>query len=298
VRRTAFDRARFALLDVRGFVRRVYEGAAEANVPFLASGLTFDALVAAVPFLFLLISVVGYVLSAQADRAQIELGDYLRRFLPNAPPGVTNDPFRPIVELFERLIAQRGTFGLLGVPLFVWLSTRLFGSLRAALNEVFDTDDRRPWLRGKAEDIVMVLIVTILFVVNTALGQGVEILAGLYPSLGFLQFLVAQFLAFAGMVILFVLIFRYTVSYRIRRDTALFAALVCALGFELARLLLGVYVRTFMTAGSLVGDATVAAILLFVLWTYYMAVVFLMGGQVAQVYELRRRQAEARWLLN
>ena len=298
VHRTALDRARFVWHDVRGFIRRVYEGAAEANVPFLASGLTFDALIAAIPLLLLLLSVAGYVLSAQADRAQLELHDYLRRFLPEAAPGAAADPFAPFVKLFEGLINERGTFSLLGVPLFVLLSTRLFGSLRAALNEVFDTDDRRPWLRGKAEDVALVIVVTILFIVNTALGQGVEIVAGRYPQLGFLEFLGAQVLAFAAMVVLFVLIFRFTVAHRIRRDTALFAALICAAGFELARFVLGLVVQHFLGKEGIVGDATIGALLLFVVWTYYMACVFLIGGQIAQVYELRRRQAQQRWLLH
>ena len=297
MRRTAVDRARFAWHDVQGFVRRVYEGAAEANVPFLASGLTFDALIAAVPLLLLLLSVAGYVLSARADRAQLELSVYLRRFLPNAPPGVADDPFRPIVELFQHLIEQRGTFGLLGVPLFVWLSTRLFGSLRAALNEVFDTDDRRSWLRGKAEDLTLVIVVTALFIFNTALGLGVELVASRYPVLGVYQFLAAQLLAFVAIVVLFALIFRYTVAHRIRRDTTLFAALICAFGFEIARYVLGAYMQSMIGTGRLVTDATLGALLAFVIWTYYMAFVFLVGGQIAQVYELRRRQAQQRWLI-
>jgi membrane protein len=282
VHRTALDKARFVWHDITGFLRRVYEGADEANVAFLASGLAFDALLAAIPFLFLIVSVAGYVLSAQADRAQLEVHDYLRRFLPDAPPGVSSDPFSPAVELLVKLVGERDTFSLVGFPLFVWLSTRLFGSLRAALNEVFDVEDRRGWIKGKAEDVVMVFIVTILFVVNTALGQGVEIATTLIPAIGFAQYFIAQVLAFFALVTLFVLVFRYAPARRIRRDTAVIAALICAFGFELARFFLGLYIGHLLSPSRIVRDATIAALLLFVVWTYYMAFVFLIGGQIAQ----------------
>lgn len=294
LRRTPVDRARFVLHDIRGFVHRVYESAAEANVPFLASGLTFDALLALVPFIFLLLSVAGYILSAEAGRAQLAIDEYLRRFLPTTH-GATS-PFAPVLDLAARIVNGRHALGLLGVPLFVWFSTRLFGSLRTVLNEVFDTEDRRGWLRGKLRDVGLVLVITMLFIVNTALSQGIEILARLnvFQQFSYLEYLAAQLLAFLAVVSVFVVIFRYAPAVRIRRDTALFAGFICAFGFEIAKVLLGLYVESFVRPATLVSDATLAALILFVLWTYYMAYVFLIGGSIAQVYELRRRQAEHR----
>jgi len=297
VRLTAIDRARFIWHDVRAFVVRVYEGAVEANVPFLASGLSFDALLAAVPFIFLLLAVAGYVLSVRAGHAQLEIDDYLRRYILPASDDPSS-PFAPVLALAERVVGARGTLGLLGVPLFVWFSTRLFGSLRAALNEVFDTRETRSWVRGKLQDVLLVGITTLLFVVNAALSQGVTLLAQLNLfGLGFLAFFVAQLLAFASVVTVFVVIFRYAPAYHMRRDTALFAALICALGFEAAKQVSGLYIRNMVHPNAIVSDATIGGILLFVLWTYYMALVFLLGGQIAQVYDLRRRQGQQRLLL-
>jgi len=297
-RPTTLDRVRFAAHDVRGFVGRVIEGAGESNVPFLASGLTFDALLAAVPFLLLVLSVVGYVLSAEAGRAQIEIHDYLQRYLPSMPIHGT-DPFAPVLNIVERIVRERGTLTVVAIPAFVWFSTRLFGSLRAALNEVFDVEDTRPWLRGKMDDIALVIVTTLLFLINTALSQGVELLARFNPyGLGFLEFFAAQVLAFALVVALFTIIFRYGPAHKLRRSTALVAALICAFGFESAKLILGLWFERMLDPRQMVRDATIAGVLLFVLWTYYMAFVFLIGGQIAQVYDLRRRQREQRFLLH
>ena len=298
MRLTSVDRVRFALHDVRGFIVRVYEGAAEANVPFLASGLSFDALLAAIPFVFLLLSVAGYILSAQAGTAQLDIDVYLQQILPS-PRGDGPSPFAPILVLLTRAIEARGTLGLIAVPAFIWFSTRLFGSLRAALNEVFDTRETRSWLMGKVQDILLVLVTTILFVINVLLGQGIELLAERnVVGLDFLQFFAAKVLAFASAVVVFVVVFRYAPAHRLRRDTAVFAALICAGGFELAKLLLGIYIRMVMGNHGLVSDATITAVLLFVVWVYYMSFVFLLGGQIAQVYDLRRRLGQQRLLLN
>ncbi len=298
LRLTALDRARFVWHDVRNFVGRVYEGAAEANVPFLASALTFDALLAAVPLVLLILSVVGYVLSAGADRAQLEIEAYLRRFLPGPAAPDAADPFAPALRFLQGVVRERDKLTLYGVPLFVWFSTRLFGSLRATLCEVFDTEETRSWLKGKAVDVALVLVATFLFLANTAFSEGVElVLARSRVGLGFLQFFGAQLLAFLMVAALFIVVFRYAPARHVRWDTALVAAVICALGFEVAKHLLGLYFQNMIRPDALVSDATLGGLLLFVLWTYYMAFVFLIGGQIAQVYELRRRQRAQRLLL-
>jgi membrane protein len=297
LRRTALDRVRFAWHDVRSFVGRVYEGAAEANVPFLASGLTFDALLAAVPLVFLVLSVAGYFLSARAGRLDLQIHEYLTQFLPQQ--GAMQGPFVPAVRVIERIVAERHTLGLLGVPLFVWFSTRLFGSLRATLCEVFDIEETRSWLRGKAHDILLVLVTTALLLLNAILSEGIEILLRFRPmGVNLFGFLSAQLLAFVVVLLLFIMIFRYVPARAIRVDTALLGSVICALGFEVAKHLLGLYFQNVLRPDSLVSNANVGGLLLFVVWTYYMAFVFLLGAQIAQTYELMRRQRAQRLVLH
>ena len=64
------------------------------------------------------------------------------------------------------LVARRGHITLLAAPLFLWFSTRMFGGLRAALNEVFDTEENRPWPIAKLIDLAMVFVVGTLFLAN------------------------------------------------------------------------------------------------------------------------------------
>jgi membrane protein len=288
-------RALFVWHDVRRFVRRVIEGAVEANVAFLASGLAFDALLAAIPFLLLVLSVGGYILSAKAGRAQVEVHEYLQRFLPADAP--EKSAFAPIIELIEKVVKGRGQLELVGIPLFVWFATRLFSSLRSALCEVFDVEETRPWLKGKLLDVGLVVVTTALFVANTALSEGTSVLARTRLSFGFSAYFGAQLLAFGAVLVLFVIIFRVAPAHPVKWDTSLVAALVCAVGFEVAKQVLSIYFENMARPDTIVRSATVGALLLLVVWTYYVTFVFLIGAQIAQVYELWRRQAAQRVLL-
>lgn len=283
--------------DVRNFVRRVYEGAMEDNVPFLASGLTFDALLAAIPLGLLVLFLIGHFLSVGAVSRQIEVHEYLVRLLPEQASGGGPDPFAPIIRLAEEVVRSRRTLGLFGLPLFIWFSTRLFGSLRAALCSLFDSPETRSWLVGKLYDVALVIGTGVLFVANTAFSEGVSILMRRSGVYSFLEFFTAQVIAYLFLLALFVMVFKYAPAHRVRWDTALVAGLCCSVGVEVAKQVLSLYFQKFVRADALVSDATLGAIILFVGWVYYMTLVFLIGGQVAQVYEFRRRQAAQRALL-
>ena len=284
--------------DVRNFVWRVFEGAIEDNVPFLASALTFDALLAAIPLGLLILSLIGHFLSVGAGARQLEVHEYLVRLLPERAVGSGPDPFAPVIKLAEGVVRSRGTLGLFGLPLFVWFSTRLFGSLRSALCSLFDSPETRSWLTGKLYDVALVIATGVLFVANTACSEGVTILMRRSGVFSFLEYFAAQLLAYLFLLALFVMVFKYAPAHRVRWDTALVAGLCCSVGVEVAKQVLSIYFQNFVRPDTLVSDSTLGAIILFVGWLYYMTLVFLVGGQVAQVYELRRRQAAQRALLS
>jgi uncharacterized BrkB/YihY/UPF0761 family membrane protein len=59
-------------------------------------------------------------------------------------------------------------------------------------------------------------------------------------------------------------------------------------GFEVAKRLYTLYVSHFVTFNRVASDANLIAVLLLLLWIYYTAYVFLLGGEVAETYDLMR----------
>ena len=132
--------------SVVGIVRRTLQAAFEDNIPFLASALSFDLLLTTIPFVVLLIAVVGFLVHYQIATRQVSLHDLLAQVLPAVSGSAAAGAFQAVERALGNVLRLRGRLTLVGLPLFLWFSTRLFGGLRAALNEVFDTDERRPWV--------------------------------------------------------------------------------------------------------------------------------------------------------
>jgi membrane protein len=258
---------------VTGVIRRTLEAAYEDNIPFLASAVSFDILLTAIPFVGLVLAVVGYLVEYQVAIHQLNVHELLQRFLPDSTEGKT-DTFGFIERALGDLVAGRGRLTLLAAPLFLWFSTRMFGGLRAALNEVFDTDENRPWPVAKLTDLAMVFAVGALFLANAfaSTGHGVG----------------SQLETLVLSTLLFFIIFKFLPSRRIYWRTGLVASLFCAVGFEVAKRLYTLYVARFVTFDRAATNANLVAVLLLLLWIYYTAYVFLLGGEVAETYDLMR----------
>jgi len=269
-----------------GFVRRVFIGGYEDNIPFLASGLTFDALLWVLPLLIVALSAFGYVIGGTEDLR--ELASVIVGWL--LPGSAAGGPFGRVAAALEALVEQRGRLSIYGGPFFVWFSWRLFGSIRAALNDVFDTEETRTFLTGKAVDLGLGLTAAILILVNTVITVGVL----RAPWAG--RFL-AGLLAYVAVTVLFYIVYTVAPSRKMPWDTALVAALFASLGFEIAKRLYGIYLVQFATFDRLISDTNAIALLLFVLWVYATTLVFLAGGEVAETYDLARRQREQRAIL-
>jgi membrane protein len=150
----------------------------------------------------------------------------------------------------------------------------MFGGLRAALNEVFDTEENRSWPIAKLTDLAMVFVAGALFLANAFASTG----RGIFAWLASLVF----------STLLFFMIFKFLPSRRIYWRTSVVASLFCAVAFEIAKRLYALYVARFVTFDRVASDANLIGFLLFVLWIYYTACMFLLGGEVAETYDLMR----------
>ena len=279
-----------------GMVRRTFQAAFEDNVPFLASGLSFDLLLTAIPFAALALAAVGYLVQHQITAHQVTVHQLLQRFLPGGPAGRGVDIFGQVERTLGAVVAQRGRLTLYGLPLFVWFAARFFSGLRIALNEVFDTEEVRPWPVAKGTDLA-IMLTTAALVVGNALLPAYELSSARVMSDSFLLLWAWRFgleiTAFAFSTILFFFIFKVLPSRRIYWRTALVAAGFCAIAFEAAKRLYALYVARFVTLDRVATDANILAFFLFLLWIYYTAFVFLLGGEVAETYDLvRMRRAQ------
>jgi membrane protein len=274
--------------SIGGVAKRTLEAAYEDNIPFLASALSFDVILTAIPFLIVLVGVLGSLVHYQITTQEVSLAELLQRFLPQLE-GRGAEAVHYVETVLEQVIASRGQLTLFGLPLFLYFSTRLFGGLRAALNEVFDTEERRPWWLAKLLDLVLVLLTGSLLLASALLpALTFTRLGGEGFVVEWLYRLSLEIIAFAFSTILFLGVFKILPSRRIAWRTALVAAVFCALAFEVAKRLYALYLSNFVTLDRLASNANVGAFFLLIVWIYYTNFLFLIGGEIAESYDLAR----------
>jgi membrane protein len=196
--------------------------------------------------------------------------------------------------IIDALLADRAGVSLVGSLVFIWIATRLVGTLRTALREIFDFPHGRGIIHGKLFDILMVVVGGLLFVVNIGITVAMEAveefgisLIGLQGSeVSLIRLITAQLLAFGSIWVLFLLVYRYFPPRRIPWRTALTAATFTGIFFEVAKALFSWYMTSVASFSSVYGNMTSLAVLFF--WIYYGSVVFILGGEVAQVYTMSR----------
>ena len=115
-------------------------------------------------------------------------------------------------------------------------------------------------------------------------------------EVAFFQALMAQGLAYGFIFLMFVFIYRYLPARRIPWRIAFAAAIFTSVAFELLKSIFAWYVANWADYSSAFGN--LATFVLLVFWIYYSAVVFVLGGEVGQVYELHRTRRRQRELLD
>ena len=285
------------LWGTRDFAGRVYRKAGQDDIFFLAGGIAFNIMLGAVPFLLLLVSLFGFVLQARVPDPQQAAIDYVFTILPASP-----SLERWVREQISTLMTDVPSFGILGLVLLIWISTRLIGSLRSALRDVFDIQEDRGIIQGKIFDAKMVVVAGSLFLANTAITvlleavqtYGIELL-GLREgaTVKSLQVIYAQLVAYAFIFLMFLLIYRFLPARRIPWRIASVSAAFSSVVFELLKSAFTWYVAYVANYRTTYGY--LASLVVLVFWIYYSAMVFVLGGEVGQVYHtnrIRRRQRE------
>ena len=167
----------------------------------------------------------------------------------------------------------------------------VLGPLRQGVQE------ERSIIRGKIFDIEITVVSTLLFVASTlvstylalATTRGLSVLLQLglrKDVMSNLEYSVGRVLAFIFITLMFFALYKYLPVRKVRTRTAWLAAVFSGVMFELAKQAFRIVIRSMNPSSLYTG--TIAALVIIVVWVYYAALIFLIGGEVGQVYELRR----------
>ena len=277
------------------FWKRVVKLLSKKDIFFNASAITFNLFICAVPFVLILISIIGYLLSA--EEAFNEIVRYGREFFPSFTYETqSDDVFRgaiTIETLLEPLIGARRIFGIVGIVVLLFFTQGLLHSLKHVLFDVFDIKERKHPIMDVIYNFFGFSIIGIVFLIFSLAVSTISLFNLSRINIPFtnmvielpwiydlLNFILPIFLAFFVVYV----VFRFVSERKIKPRIALMAAGVYTVLFEVAKYGVSMYMEyAFATYRYFYQGYTVLIIL--TVWTFYTALLFVLSGMIARAYK-------------
>lgn len=256
----------------------------------MAGAIAFNLVLALFPLLVLGIGIAGFILARFGDPTL-----YVLALVTDNLPQVSGIDLSQLVESLTRgLLARRTSYTIAGAVFFLWVATRLSGCLRVALREIFDIGVKRNPLHGKLFDALAVILGVLLVTLNlgitvliaAAVDYGVYIFDMGGSTLTLAERMLGYLISFASIWVLLFFLYRYVPPRPISYRTAMIAATFTAVAHESLKFTFSWYATDVANYGSTLGNLATVAVLFF--WIYYEALVFILGGEVAQVATMRK----------
>lgn len=237
----------------------------------LAGSVAFHVLLSIFPLIIVVISVSGLL----TDKATVShtLLDTVTTYVPISGPG--RQSVLALIAQLQRGSSALGILGLIGV---VISAGGMMGSLRQALTLAWDVEQRRPFVRGKALDLLLVLGAGTVLVASLALTVAVRLTSGEGVKAWLLGFVVPLLMTF----VVFAFLFRVLPAVKTRFADIWRGALVGALLFQILKEIFAVYLANFAHYQAVYGSLGAAAA--FIFFVFLSANTLLFGAEIAAEY--------------
>jgi membrane protein len=249
----------------------------------LSASLTFYMLFALAPMLVIIVAIAGFFFGEQAMRGEIVM--YMQDMV-----GKEVASSLEIIVENAKLADQGMVFTILSIVLFLFGASKIFNSLKIALNDVWDVKHQpfkkiRKIIHSKLISILLVLGFG-LFIVLAIIMSGAMATIGVYvvnllPVNLILLKLINVGISFLLITFVIGMIYKFIPEVKISWNDVWIGALVTAALFMVGNWLIGLYMRN-LTPESVYGAA--GSIIIILLWLYYSAQIFLFGAEFTKVY--------------
>lgn len=277
------------------FGKRVLKLATKKDIFFNASAITFNLFICAVPFVLILISIIGYVLSA--EEAFNEIVRYGREFFPSFTYETqSEDVFRgaiTIETLIKPLVGARQIFGIIGIVVLLFFTQGLLHSLKHVLFDTFDIKERKHPVIDVIYNFFGFSLIGILFLIFSLAVSTIslfnlsqitipftEMTIELPWIYDFLNLLLPIVLAFSLMYV----IFRFVSERKIKPKVALIAAVTYTVLFEIAKYGVSMYLEYAFSTYRYFYQGYAVLIILSI-WTFYTALLFVISAIIGRAYK-------------
>ena len=261
--------------------------------PSMGAAISYYTVFSLAPLLVIVIAIAGALFGREAVTGQItgQLGSL-----------IGTEGARFVQELIASASdTGRGVVaGAVSVVVLLVGATTVFAELQSALDRIWHVPEREKpqgiWAILRARLLSMGLILGLAFMLMVSLVAGAATAAmgtwvgGLMPGSEALLYALNLVMSLAFTMVLFAMIFKWMPRVKLAWSDVWIGAVITALLLTVGKSLIGTYIgrsgvaSVFGAAGSLV---------IFLLWVYYSAQVFLLGAEFTRVFTQRHDTSPA-----
>lgn len=264
------------------------DGYRRVNAGDLAAALAFNAMMAIVPTILLLITVAGVLLrSDQLYRETLVTAQWL------LPAGMSQESTDALIGARSR----SGIFGLASFAGFLWIGAAFFACLGRTMNSVYGVENPPP-VQQRVRGFLVVVAFAVLFILTVIaavlpsifLGSADDLPIDLSDSLlaqGLYQVL-SYVIAVLTAMVLFGMLFRVVPNANQRIGDVLPGTVVIAVAFVLLVQAFPLYFRVVRNLNGI--ESTFAFLPLLLIWFYILAHLLLFGAFINASYQQFRRR--------
>ncbi|MBN1408542.1 MAG: YihY/virulence factor BrkB family protein [Calditrichaceae bacterium] len=276
----------------------IYNRANDNHLFLFSAGLAFSLLICIMPFILLLISLLGNLLANESIRSQ--LASFFQTVIPySSYADFVNNLVSDRIEEIKNYKNVAGYVGLVGL---FFAASGFFSTLRTILNRSFQVIKNKNFLIGKLRDFGMILTLVFSFLVITLILPFWEALLDAIPKIAEIPFidinLIKQTVSvFSSPVLLFVLFFIFykLIPYeRMSKKVVAVSALWASILWTLAEMLFGYFLVNFAAFNRIYGAYVFFIVVIF--WIYYSAIVFILGAHIGQLYRERKERTQQHYV--
>lgn len=257
----------------------------DKNHVFLVSaGISFNILLYLIPLFLVAVYVVNLTFGTNTISTTLE--EMAVKFLP--PNENTVQFIHSIIEEVNYIFSRSSVAGWIGIFGLFWLSSALFGSLRAALNTIFEIESPYLFLIYKLKDILITLILAVLILILSFIIPLISVVSSFFVDIlpDFLKWLFNGFnltiISLTYSFLLFYFIFRFVPNKKQSNEVIMTSTFMCIILVEISRHLFDWYVTTVSNYGRFYG--TYAIIISIAVWVYYFSLIILLTAEFSKLF--------------
>jgi membrane protein len=276
-------------------LKQAFDSAWDHNISRMAASISFFGAFSLAPMIVIMVSIASLVFGESAteglvvDRLTSTFGLQTARFIESMLAGIYNSGGLTVATV-------------LSILLLLWAATRIIGSVRGALNDIWGVRGHGGlgvigFLVGKAIDLGMVIAIGFMFLAsmfaNTAVAALTAYFSQFLPLPAWLLQVFGVLFSLVVTTLFLTVIFRVLPNIKVSIRYILVGASITAVLFSIGNYVIGRYLgRT--TPGSAFGAAGSLAVIM--IWIYYVAYIIIFGAEVTRAYAQQaslKRSSEA-----